>query len=182
MPRVVDLTGFQRRAEQMRGIGREAGLIVSRTVSTVMRRLPVAARRDIQDEYNIRAGRVSPFLSARRGDGYVELVGQKRGIGLINFGGRWGGRRTEGAVAKVRKAEGPTVYAGTFIANLRGGNTQIVERAPEARRNKKRFPLRTLYGPSVAQMLRNAARRERLADLAQELASTEFDRLTKVKV
>lgn len=179
MPRVVDISAFTRQAESLGALGKDADKIVSRAVGTLLRRLPVAARRDIQGEYNLAAGRITPNLSAVRGDGYVELTGKKRGIGLITFGGRWGGRKTEGAVAKVRNDEGATVYGGTFIANLRGGNRQIVERTAEARRNKKRFPLRTLYGPSIAQMLRNASRRERLADIAQEIGAAEMDRLTK---
>lgn len=179
MPRIVDIAGIRSQAERFRRIDSDAGKIVERAVGTLLRRLPVAARRDIQDEYNLAAGRITPNLSAVRGDGYVELTGKKRGIGLINFGGRWGGRKTEGAVAKVRNEEGATVYAGTFIANLRSGNRQIVERTVEARRNKKRFPLRTLYGPSIAQMLRNAKRVERLTDVAQEIAAAEIDRLTQ---
>ncbi|MGN6518767.1 MAG: phage tail protein [Dokdonella sp.] len=174
MPRIVDITGYQRQAEALRGVGRSADVLVSRAVSTLLRRLPVEARRDIQAEYNLPARRISSYLSARRGDGYVELVGQKRGIGLINFGGRWGGRKTEGAVATVRNSEGASVYGGTFIATLLHGNRQIVERE-----TKKRFPLRTLYGPSIAQMLRNAARRERLADYAQGIGASEMDRLAK---
>lgn len=174
MPRIVDISAFTRQAEAMQRTGRDADKIIGRAVGTLLRRLPVAARRDIQDEYNLTAGRITPFLSARRGEGYVELVGQKRGIGLINFSGRWGGRKTEGAVATVRRSEGASVYGGTFIANLRSGNRQIVERE-----TKKRLPLRTLYGPSIAQMLRNAARRERLADIAQEIGAAEMDRLSK---
>lgn len=172
MARSVDITALARAAQSIRAASRDANKLVDRATATLMRRIVPETRRDIQAEYNLPARRILPFLSARRGDGYVELTGSKRGIGLVQFGGRYGGRKTEGAVAQVRKAELAHFYGGTFIANLRGGNRQIV-----ARFGPKRLPLRTLYGPSIAQMLRNEPRRARLARYMQSVATAEIDRL-----
>lgn len=146
----------------------------ARAIGTLARRLPVQARRDIQTEYALSSSRINAGLSVRREEGAVVLVGAKRGIGLIEFSGRWGGRKAEGAVARVRVDESPYVYAGTFIATGKSGNRQIFDR-----QSRKRLPIKTLYGPSLANMLRNDARRERLGDFAQELAAAELDRLTK---
>jgi len=146
----------------------------TRAMGTLARRLPVQARRDIQTEYALSATRINAGLSVRREEGAVVLVGSKRGIGLIEFAGRWGGRKTQGAVARVRVDEGPYVYAGTFIAAGKSGNRQIFDRT-----SRKRLPIRTLYGPSLAIMLRNDARRERLGDFAQDIAVSERDRLMK---
>jgi len=146
----------------------------SRAIGTLARRLPVQARRDMQDEYNLPASRIAAGLSTRREEGAVVLIGRKRGIGLIEFGGRWRGRKAPGATARVRNSGGAETYAGSFIARMLGGNRQIVQRE-----TRKRLPLRVLYGPSIADMLKNADRRARLGDFAQDIAASELDRLTR---
>ena len=165
---------FARQASRLAGLAADLAPTRGRAISTLARRLPVAARRDMQAEYNLPAGRISEHLSATRGDGYVELRGQKRGIGLINYAGRWGGRRTAGATAQVRRNGGREVYSGSFIATLKGGNRQIVERETKAR-----LPLHVYYGPSVAQMLRNPDRRARLREVAEEIVDSEIERMLR---
>lgn len=161
-------------AEHLRAVGKGMDTARTRAIGTLARRLPVQARRDIQQEYALKASRINAGLSVRREDDAVVLVGSKRGIGLIEFAGRWGGRKTEGAVARVRTDEGPHVYAGTFIATGMSGNRQIFDRS-----TRKRLPIKTLYGPSLANMLRDDERRERLGDFAQDIAARELDRLTR---
>ncbi len=174
MPQFDIRQPFLNAADRLRAVGKGMDAARTRAIGTLARRLPVQARRDIQAEFNLRASRINAGLSVRREDGAVVLIGAKRGIGLIEFGGRWGGRKTEGAVARVRKDEAPYVYAGTFIAIGRSNNRHIFDRE-----GKRRLPIKTLYGPSVAVMLRYPARRERLADFAQEIAASELDRLTR---
>lgn len=148
--------------------------VMSRAIGTLARRLPAQAKRDIKDEYNLPSSRISAGLSVRREDDAVVLIGRKRGIGLIEFGGRWQGRKAPGATARRRNDGGAETYTGSFIAKMLGGNRQIVERT-----TRKRLPLRVLYGPSIADMLKNADRRQRLGDFAQDIAASELDRLTR---
>ena len=163
---------FAREAARLQRAGKDGDRAIQRATGTLARRLPVEARRDMQDEYNLRAGRISAGLTVRREEGAVVLTGSKRGIGLIDFDGRWRGVKTEGATARVRRTDSVGVYGGTFIAAGRGGNRQIFERTTKAR-----LPLRTLYGPSVADMLKNAPRRMRLAGFAQTVLAAEIDRI-----
>lgn len=171
MPRIDLIAPFAREAKRLGDLGRDSRKAVQRAAGTLARRLPVAARRDMQAEYNLKAGRINAGLSTRREEGAVVITGSKRGIGLIEFGGKWRGRKTDGAVAAVRKGDTST-YGGTFIAAGKSGNRQIFTRT-----GKSRLPLRVLYGPSIADMLKNAARRDRLAELARTVMATEFDRL-----
>lgn len=176
MSRVDVSAAFTREANRISTIAGGASKAIERAAGTLSRRLPVQARRDIQDEYNLVGSRIRDGLSSTRGGGYVELRASARGIGLINFGGRWGGRKTAGAVAKVFRKEGAYNYGGTFIAKGRSGNQQIFDRT-----SKKRLPLKVLYGPSLAAMLRKEDRRTRLAVYAKSILATEFDRLNKVR-
>jgi len=171
MPR-VDVSGILAEAQRLRGFPANAKQATKRAVGTLARRLPVEARRDIQNEYALPANRITQDLSAKTEDSAVVLTGYARPVGLIEFGGRWAGRKSQGATARVFVAEGQHNYGGTFIARLKNGNKQIVDRT-----TKKRLPLKTLYGPSVASMLRKGQRESRLADLAQDVLSAEIARL-----
>ncbi len=179
MPQFDVTAPLRRQGNRLARIAGETDRTTQRATGTLLRRLPVQARRDIQDEYNLPARRIAEGITATRGEGFVELRGSKRGIGLINFGGRWGGRKSAGATAQVRRTEGRTVYSGTFITTLRSSNRQIVERELDAGHRVGRLPVRTLYGPSMAHLLRNADRRDRLVEFSRDTLRDEVERLTK---
>lgn len=144
--------------------------VQKRTILTLLRKLPVEARRDIQAEYNIGAARVRKDLSIGiRGQG-VRLTGHFRGIGLLNFGAR---QTRTGVTASIFRGQ-RTQREGAFIATLRNGNRQVVKRA-----GKARLPIETQYGPTVAQMLRKGRRPERLLDFARGVVRDEVERQLK---
>jgi hypothetical protein len=180
----VDLSGIITEAQRLRDFPDNAKQSVSRAKSTFRRRLPVEARRDIQNEYNLPAARINKGLSVTDDGVAIVLTGSGRSIGLVEFSGRWGGAKTQGATASVFASGGSHNYAGTFIATGLSGNRQIFDRwGPKQRMQKGRYagqmrqPLKTLYGPSIAQMLRKGDRETRLTDVAQEVLSTEIVRL-----
>jgi minor tail protein Z (GPZ) len=173
---------FLREAKRLQALQKGSKSAISRASSTLARRLPVEARRDIQTEYNVKAATVNQYLSVTKDDTSVTLIGRARATGLIEFGGKWGGPRSAGAVASALVSEGAHTYGGTFIAVGRSGNRQIFDRALVGGRRAPRLPLKTLYGPSVASMLRKGEREDRLADFAQSVLSTEIDRLIKASL
>lgn len=147
--------------------------IRSRALGTLARRLPVQARRDIQNEYNLTATRISAGLSVRRPDnGSIVLRGAARGVNLVAFHARW--RKRTGVTAKVRKAGQPTIRPNAFIAKAKNGARLVFER-----RGKARLPLDAQYGPSIGQMLKHGDRPKRLADFASGIIATEIARLTR---
>lgn len=146
--------------------------VQSRAVGTLARRLPVQARRDIQTEYNLKAGRISQGLSTRRVDNGVVLRASARGINLIAFAARW--RKRSGVTAQVKKGGLPTVAKQAFIATGKNGNRLVFQR-----RGKSRLPIDALYGPSIGQMLKHGDRPQRLADFASGIVASELARLTR---
>jgi hypothetical protein len=180
MPKFDVASPFLREAQRLQAIQKGTAQAIGRATSTLVRRLPVEARRDIQQEYNLPSRRISDALSASKDETSVTLVGKARGVGLVEFGGRWRGRNSEGASAKVFTAGASHTYGGTFIAIGRNGNRQIFDRARRGGKRAARLPLKTLYGPSVASMLRKGDRESRLADFAQSLLSVEIDRLLQL--
>lgn len=147
--------------------------IRTRALGTLARRLPVQARRDIRDEYNLKAARVRDGLSIRRpGDGSVVLRGSARGINLIAFSAKWSKRK--GVTARVLKGGAASARPHAFIARGRNGNTLVFER-----RGKTRLPLDAQYGPSIGQMLKHGDRPQRLADYASSVVAAETARQTR---
>ena len=183
MAKKIDLTGIRRIAERVAETAKEADKAVARALVTLRRRIVPEARRDIQTEYNLKAARINAGLRASNITDGVELVGSKRGVGLIEFGGK---ATKTGATARVRVGGALSERPGAFVAPLLGGNTHIVERYGKKRvmtagryKGKKRQPLSVEYGPSIAQMLRRPGRAEHLADFAQTLLASEIRRLLR---
>lgn len=156
--------------------------IQKRAIQTLRRRLPVFARRDIQREYNLRAGRVREDLTAAVSTTGLRLIGYWRGVGLRQFGARPTGKGVTAAIFRGRRK----LVAGAFIATLLGGNEQVVTREGEKRRMKAgrykgqlKQPLKVHYGATVAQMLEKGRRPERIADFARGVLAAEVERLFK---
>lgn len=163
-----------------------------RSLLTLVRRLPVEARRDIQAEYNIGAARVRDHLratpvrdAASTRYGSVQLRGQwKRGIGLLNFGAR---QTRKGVSYSVYRGQRKT-EAGAFIARLRSGNQHAVQRYGEKtvqrtyttrkgdRRTRMDQPIAVLYRSSIAQMLAKGRRPERLVEYSARLLEADVRR------
>lgn len=153
-----------------------------RAIGTLRRRLPVVARRDIQQEYAIKAQRVNQDLLSRISPTGIRLTGKFRGIGLTNFTAR---QLRRGVTATELRGK-RSLREGAFLARLLGGGIQAVERYGAKRvmttgryKGKRRQPLEVLYGPTVAQMLRKGRRPERIVDAARGILGAEMQRLTE---
>lgn len=160
-------------------VSRRLPTIHKRAIGTLRRRLPVQARRDIQAEYSVKAGRLNKDLEARQTSDGIRLTGYFRGIGLRNFGSR---PTRKGVTASIFRGK-RSLREGAFHARLLGGGEQAVRREGEKRLmtrgrylGERRQPLVVEYGPSAAQMLRKGRRPERLADYARGVLRGEMER------
>lgn len=163
-----DVRGIVQEAARLRRLATTLPLAVRRGIGTLARRLPVAARRDMQQEYNLPAGRINAGLTVSRTADAVELRGSKRGIGLVAYGAR---QTKRGVVVSILRGKTET-WPDAFIAAGRNGNRQVF-----VRKGRERLPIDALYGSSIATMLRKPGRAERLADAAQKVVSAEIARL-----
>lgn len=154
-------------------------LFRKRAIGTLRRKIAVEARRDIQKEYNIRAGRARKDISVYGTGEGLRLIGHWRGIGLRNFSGRQVRKGVTAAILRGRRS----LYPGAFMATLLGGNVQAVSRFGPKRtmtkgryQGKKRQPLAVEYGATLAQMLAKGRRPERLAEYARGVLRDEIER------
>lgn len=153
-----------------------------RALSTVRRRVEPVVKRAIREVYNVPARQLSGKFQVRnRSDDqgqYLELHAATRRVPLIEFGGRWGGRRTSGARASILRGGGK-VYRSSFIAAV-GGKREMVARQFSADSNSKsgrhpRSHLQRLRGPSPLEMTRglDGQNARRIVQQLAEFAATE---------
>jgi hypothetical protein len=162
--------------------------IQKRALYAMARGLPTKVKKDIVGEYNIGVNRVRKDLKATvlPGISGVRLTGYFRGIGLVQFAAR---PSTRGVTSQIFRNRPRSLDEGAFIVDLiRGagnelGNRHVVERyGPKVLMTRgrniglRKQKLKTLYGPTVAQMLRKGDRPERVADYAVGMVRDEVDR------
>lgn len=132
-----------------------------RAMASVKRRFEPVAKRVLRQKYNIAVGKLSGQFQVRTGSGSdgesIELFAATKKLPLIDFGGKWGGRRTPGATAQILR-EARKTYKSAFIATI-NGRKEILERqiSAAARTPSGRDPrnkLRRLRGPSPWQMVK----------------------------
>lgn len=151
-------------------------------ITKLARSLPVAWRRDIKETVNLPVAEIRERIDVQVQGDSVLLIGRKRPIGLVNFGGRWLGlkrtgakrRKSPSASAQMYRNAARKTYDSAFIASGRAGNTQIFKRTGD-----KRLPIRALYGPSMPAFFRNADRQARLYKVAAEIYEKELKRVGK---
>lgn len=192
----IDSESYIKEALRIRGINEASDNVIDRAAGTLFRRLPVEARRDLQEEINLNASRIRDSLNVKRGKNYVELTGYARGIGLINFGGRASksgfsfqiykkGNREKLSHAFVRTPRsisqtGPQVFVRTErIGNLSGGAMANKKTSHSSMQGRYvgRYPIQRLFGPSIASQLRDEQRHERLVNYAQKILVSEIFRM-----
>lgn len=156
-----------RRAQELSGLADPVGKVLSRydvavtraTIGLKRRALPSASRA-IRAHYNIKAGslsgkfRIEEFSRGRGADrdDAIAIWASVRKFPLIEFNGRWGGRKTPGATAAIARGEAKT-YESAFIATVRGRRSIRVRSFESTGRRAGRGPLRMLRGPSPFEML-----------------------------
>lgn len=151
-----------------------------RAVSGLRRRAVPAAVRAVRANYNVKASTVRSRVRLEGGtrrprrrdrSEFISIWASTRRLSLLEFSGRWGGRRTKGARAQVVRGSSK-VYTSAFIATVQGLRA-IRVRQLDRGTNKRhgRGPLQMLRGPSPFEMLSGVdyepARRSRDAVLEE---------------
>lgn len=160
--RAFSITYNGKRANSFYGLADRVGQAVSRfgtaesrAKSSLKRRVQPAASRLVREHYNVTAAKLRGGMRLAEGthrDGdYLALWASSRRLSLIDFGGRWGGRRTPGATAEVVRGQRRT-FPGTFIATVKGRKA-IRARTFQDGRRAPRGPLTMYRGPSIFEML-----------------------------
>lgn len=173
---------FTREARDWAAFAKDAQKARRLAIRKLGRSLPVAWRRDIQETVNLAAKEIRDRIDVKVQGDSVLLIGRKRPIGLINYGGKWPGLKRRGparrksppASAKIYRGNAARTYNGAFIATGKKGNTHIFKRV-----GANRMPIRALYGPPMPAFFRSEQRQERLFVIAAEIYEKELARVRK---
>lgn len=161
-----------RRARDLHGLTDLAGDVLTafdtatgRAFADLRRRAAPAASRAARQRYNVKARALSGkfrivtgsrghYTGERTRDDFLGIWASTARISLIEFQGRWRGRRSAGATATIEAGAGAKTYAGAFIATVQGRRAIRVRSIDRGTgRRAARGPLRMLRGPSPWEML-----------------------------
>lgn len=150
-----------RLAAQVEGVSAKAiAQADTRAIVSVRRRFEPAAKKAVREVYNVRVGdlvgRYQIRSGADEGGEFLSLHASTRKLPLLDFGGRWGGRKTAGATAEIQAGTRKT-YNSAFIATVNGQRRLLVRQFSRDSRAKSgrdpRNKLRVMTGPSAFQMV-----------------------------
>lgn len=132
---------------------------VMRAVVGLKRRVLPVTSREVRKEYGVQARalqgrfRVEDGRRGKKGGDYLSLWASTRRAPLLDFQGRWGGRRTVGATASIDAGQRKQ-YPGAFIATIQGRRAiRVRQRDASTGKRYARGPVRMLYGPSPFEMV-----------------------------
>jgi hypothetical protein len=182
----TDSRGAYRGGKRLKDYASKLEKAEALAAADLARRIVPELVRDAMTTHNISAKRVRESSAVRRRGTVVELTGYDRPTGLLQFGAR--GSRANGVTVTVLKAAGPVVLRHAFIAAGLGGNKQVFQRVAYGKGAFKRkmhkgnyagqyrTPIAAKYGPSVATILRDPKRQERLVKFSQNTLAAEVRR------
>ncbi|MET3652480.1 hypothetical protein [Dyella japonica] len=119
-----------------------------------------------------------------RGDGMAATISKKR-FRVSQLKSKLRGDNGLGARFAIKRGSAPSVHAGSFIARGTNGALLVLQEnvnRPKVKYLKGRnagrtkFPLESVYGPSLGQMLKHGRRPERLAEFAMRTLQAEIVR------
>lgn len=146
----ADTTGIGKLARDLAAVVDDVPRTFAQAASSVARASKTEAKREITAIYALKQSRVDEGLRVSSAGYVVTTTGAARGVTLQSFGGR---KVAKGYAATIRKGSRKVIKGG-FTPPKFGG-------LPFKRVGKERTPIKVLYGPSVAGMLRNREVSER---------------------
>ena len=146
----ADTAGIGNLARRLQAVAQDAPRVFAQAASTVARASKTEAKREITAVYGLPQKRVDDGLRSYARGADIITTASAKGVTLQSFGGRQTKRGYSAAVLRGRRQ----VIRKGFTPAKFGG-------VPFKRVGTERLPIKVLYGPSVAAMLRNREISER---------------------
>lgn len=144
MPTRIDSTELQALGRRLARVASDAPREISRAVSSIARAGATEAKRSAAAVYALPSGRIADDIRVSQSADAVEITGRKRPPTLLAYGAT---RTKRGLSVRVLRGGPRTTLRRAFVVDRL--------RLPFGRVGADRFPIRVLYGPSVADMLNN---------------------------
>ena len=138
-------------ADHVGTIVRRVDRVSRRAAASTSRKASPMAKALITKTYSIRPGKLTNKVKTRISGQTLHVSASVRRFPVIDFAGRWAGRRSPGAVASVLIGKAVT-YAGAFMATIQGLRS-IRTRQKRGAKRVPRGPVQIVRGPSTFQMI-----------------------------
>lgn len=161
----ADVTGIGNLARDLAAVAKDAPKVFAQATSSVARASKTEAKREITAIYGLKQSRVDAGLNVSSAQFVVTTRASGRGVTLREFGGR---QTARGYSAVVRKGSRKVTRGGFTPKKFSG--------LPFKRIGSASMPIKVLYGPSVAKMLRNKEVSERFILIQAARARAELTR------
>lgn len=157
--------------------------VVTRTIGTLRRKVLTEARRAMAQQFGVGVQAIGQRITAETDADSLTVYGTSGRLSLHLFGGRYGGRKTPGATAEIKRG-GRRVYASAFTIDSRGKTIYGRPLVASGRRAPRQFV--RLHGPSVGSMFlgrggAGGTPADAVSEIAQDIFRAEIDRLLTVE-
>lgn len=146
----ADTAGIGNLARRLQAVAQDSPRVFAQAASTVARASKTEAKREITAVYGLPPKRVDDGLRSYASGTDIITTASAKGVTLQSFGGR---QTKRGYSAAVLRGKRQVIRKGFTPAKFGG--------VPFKRVGTERLPIKVLYGPSVAAMLRNREISER---------------------
>ncbi len=146
----ADTTAISTLAKRLQAVAKDQPKVFQQAAKSVARASGTEAKREITAIYNIKQGRVGESLTSIAKGYEIITTGKAKGITLQAFGGK-----------QTKKGYSSAVRKGRRKVNRKGFTPKKFNGVPFARDGAARLPIKVMYGPSVATMLRTREVSER---------------------
>jgi hypothetical protein len=183
---VIDSRQLTQLRAKLESVSKNSKRDMGRALSSTQRSTRTETTKATADAYTAGKQRVGKNTRVSKVDTnglFFTITGLREPIQLQEY--RHTASKRNGVTATVKKGSGaqrlPTAFKVT-AGNFGGGGAKkrIFMRARTGNGQVGRLPIKSLFGPSVADMLNNPALQERVGTFALNKLSTEIIRLTEV--
>jgi len=148
----ADASGVGNLGRDLLRVAKDAPKVFTQAAQSVARASGTEAKREITAIYAIKQSRVAEGLtSVAKGSDVITRAKARDVPTILSFGGR---KEAKGHSVAVKKGRRRKLIKGGFTIAAFGD-------LPFKREGKSQYPIKVLYGPSVASMLRNREVSER---------------------
>ena len=146
VPVTVDSSDLAALARKLSAVSADSPKAFKQAISSVARASKTETKRAASAIYNVPQKRVDEGLNVQQTTDSVRIIGKRKPVTLRAYGAKQ--TKKQGIFVTVFRERGRKRIAGGFSPLKFGG-------VPFVRSGAKRLPIEALYGPSVADMLKN---------------------------
>lgn len=171
----LSIPQLERLQERLKDVPKKIPVVTARAINRAAEAARTEGSRFVRETYHVKHTAVLKKIKIKKAypaDLVADIRVTGRPLSVINFRVRKNKplpTRGKYAVVRVKKGGGGRIK-GSFVLTTTQGYTNVFTRV-----TKDRFPLRSIHGPSVPQMMGNKEGLKKMEDKAREVLDKRLD-------